>query len=685
GSMLTERGYKVRAVPNGEMALQAARSAPPDLILLDIRMPGLSGYEVCTMLKEEEETQKIPIIFISAIDETQDKVKAFTVGGVDYITKPFHVEEVLVRVENQLALHTLQRQLREANETLARQKAKIEAQAQRLIELDEMKSNFFANISHEFRTPLTLILGTLQDIQKGLHGSLEPSGGEQLTMAQRHARQLRRLIEQILDLARIEAGMMRLAFRPVDLVALFQDVMLSFAALAEREQIHFTLDAPETPVVLYLDPDALTKVFTNLLSNAFKFTPSGGTIHCSVHAPSVMNGDETVQISVRDTGVGLPPETLPHLFERFYQAHPQNARLQTGTGLGLALTRELILLHHGHIGVSSEEGHGSTFTVTLPSGRAHLTEDDIVEHEERPDHARAPMMEEIAHERDAFLQVAAPGHEETTTRPGPGDDDEDVTTVLVVDDNAEIREYIRRHLESDFRVVEAANGAEGLQQARSILPDLIISDVVMPEMDGYALCRALKQDPSLDYIPIILLTVKATAANKLEGWEKGIDDYLTKPFSVEELRARVQNLIASRQRLRQRFAQQHVVVTASEIPVTSADDLFLQRIRSVVETHLSDTNFNVESLAAHLAMDRSSLYRRLRALVQQSPTDIIRSIRLERAAQLLSGRAGSISEIAYGVGFKSVAHFSTRFGKKFGVPPSKYAASLESSDPLVKK
>ena len=677
--MLKDQGYRTRGVRDGASALRAAHANPPDLILLDIRMPGLTGYEVCEELKADARTREIPVIFISAADEVWDKIRAFEVGGVDYVTKPFQSQEVLARVKNQLALHRLQQDLRAANAVLAEQKAQIEAQAQRLMELDAVKSRFFANISHEFRAPLTLMLGRLEDVLAGRHGALDAEAAGELGNVRHDTHRLNHLIDQILDLSRLEAGVMPLKVRQADLAALLDNLRLAFASLAERKQITFTLAASPEPVLLYFDPDALVKVFTNLLSNAFKFTPVGGRVDIRLTHEAGPEGGGFVRVAVQDSGPGISEETLPHVFERYYQGHDGDTRLQAGTGIGLALSRELVHFHHGHVEVESTVGSGSTFTVTLPLGRAHFRVDQLVEPEGGLDES-TPAPQEAQYDLFRTARQVASSDKQAYVAAAQARDQalaaeaeaEDRTTVLIVDDNPEIRVYVRRHLAPAYRVVEAANGVEGLARARQTLPDLIVSDVKMPEMDGYAFCRALKQDPELDFIPIILLTVEDSQESRLEGLQEGVDDYMTKPFEIAELQARVRNLIASRQQLRERFAREAAASPPEDERVLSADERFLQHAREVIGAHLADSTFGVEQLATALAMERSTLYRRLRALVDQSAVDYIRSVRLEHAAHLLSGRAGSISEIAYGVGFKSLSHFSASFSKQYDVTPSAY-------------
>ena len=544
----------------------------------------------------------------------------------------------------------------------------ITEQAAQLQALDAAKSRFFANISHEFRTPLTLTLGPLEDLQDGLFGTLDADTREQVDLAHRNARRLLRLINQLLDLSRLESGAITLHRQPVDLGALLQSIAEPFAALAARKQIDFRLNRPQASVMLDADADRLDEVFVNLIGNAFKFTPAGGTI-----TVTLVPAEETTTVTIADTGVGIASEELPHIFERFYQGTRGQQSARPGTGLGLALSRELVVLHGGTVTVASKPGVGSQFVVMLPVGEPGSRGAGETERVER--------IGEVAETRNMngtteAAQAASLQSERRERRkhdaPSPNPDQ---TTVLVVDDHPDIRAYVRRHLEPHYRVLEAADGAEGLAQIRAHLPDLVISDVMMPELDGYDLCRALRSDPALAFLPLILLTGRAAAEDKLAGLSEGADDYLTKPFDVRELRVRVDNLIAQRQRLRAALAAKPLPpseTAASEDPAQAA---FLAEVRSIVLGHLSEERLDVERVAAAVGLGRTQLYRRLKAASGQSPTDFIRGVRLAAAAELLRAGAGNVSEVAYGVGFNSVAHFSRSFRKAYGEAPSAYAAS----------
>ncbi|CAN5761782.1 two-component regulator propeller domain-containing protein [soil metagenome] len=547
----------------------------------------------------------------------------------------------------------------EINRIRLRQRAEQEhEQAERLRELDHARSRFFANVSHEFRTPLTLTLGPLDDLQAGFHGPLAPAMAEQVDLARRNAGRVLELIDQLLEVARLEVGSTPLRARRVELGTFVARLGEAFQPLAERRSVALALEVPEEPLTVFADPAHLERVLGNLLSNAFKFTRSGGTVRLTVGA-----APWSARILVRDDGPGITAADLPHIFDRFYRGNEATGRHQPGTGIGLALARELVALHGGTLEVESEDGSGSTFTVTLLLGREHLAPEQVVDD--------GPLETWSPRDPVAWAPVEeVPGRQAADAEEhGIADD---VTTILVVEDNAELRSFIRMHLKDRFRVVEAADGLQGLELARRVLPDLVLSDVMMPGLDGYALCRALREDPETDFIPVILLTARAASEDRLTGLREAADAYLTKPFQVEELTTQIDNLIALRRRLRERFAGQVVSVRPALIEVASSDAKFLVQVRSVIEIHLAHEDFGVEELARLVAHSRGHLHRRLRGIADESPSDLLRRMRLERAAQLLEAGAGSISEIAYGVGFKSVAHFSNRFQDHFGVRPSAY-------------
>jgi signal transduction histidine kinase/DNA-binding response OmpR family regulator len=561
--------------------------------------------------------------------------------------------------------------VREHRTQLEIQNRQLAEQSEQLAALDRSKSRFFANVSHELRAPLTLTIGPLEDLKGRLDTDGKDEDAADVDLALRNSRRLLRLVTQILDVARLEANALTPRIREADLTALLRSVGESFAPLAERRRVEYRLELPDAVVPVFFDVDLMEKVIVNLLSNALKFTPEGGSVRVSLTSEEA--GRE-VLMTVRDSGRGISPEARQHVFERFYRAESADLSLQPGSGIGLSLAKELVELHGGCITLESEIGFGSTFQVALRSGSSHLDPTWIVDPvADAPAEAadRRPQSAERLMVVDGGAVVEG-GHKAPAVTDDEADDDDGRRTVLLIDDNEEVRAYVRRNLAAEYHVVEAADGAEGLRLAGEHLPDLIISDLVMPEMDGAGLVRRLREDASLAFIPVILLTARADQDQRVALLDLGADDYVTKPFDAAELEARVENLIRSRLRLRE-AARREAILRPSAPEAESADEVFLDRVRRVIEENLEDEDFDVERLAAALGYGRSSLYRRLQELLEESPAEIILAMRLDRAGDLLRARAGTVGEIAYGVGFKSVSHFSRRFRQRFGVPPSRYA------------
>lgn len=566
------------------------------------------------------------------------------------------------------------RQLQSEKETVA-------SQARRLQTLDAAKSAFFSNVSHEFRTPLTLILGPLDDMKAERYGPLTAPLTEQVDLARRNARRMLTLINQILDVARLETGRTQLQVRPFELCLFVEGIADLFEALATRQSIDLNVDRPLHPVEVVADPMQLEKVVVNLLSNALKFTPTGGVLRVAITARHGI-----ARISVQDSGPGIPADDIPHIFDRFYRVGGAT-QMHPGTGIGLALAKEIMDLHEGTLTVESETGAGSTFTLTLPWRTAHLA----------PTQTAQPADSWTPEATHTFVDLTLDSAVQDTA-PDSAYPDSDRTTILVVEDHPEVRAYIRRHLEqasgpdAPYRILEAADGEAGLALAKARLPDIVLSDIMMPTLNGMELCRALKSDPETDFIPVILLTAKAAPEDKIEGLGELADAYLTKPFDVAELQAHIANLIAVRTRLRERFQQEGMALRAGEETdfstrlseldaVASTTDVFLARVRETVTSHISDDTFSVQRLADDVGVSRGHLHRQLKALADLTPTDLIRTMRLEQAAHLLACRAGTVSEIAYAVGFKSIGHFSDSFMQAYGCRPSAYAGTgHEGSD-----
>ncbi|WP_080056534.1 hybrid sensor histidine kinase/response regulator transcription factor [Spirosoma aerolatum] len=553
---------------------------------------------------------------------------------------------------------------------LLQQQVSLEKQeASRLAELDALKTNFFANISHEFRTPLTLILGPIEQMaQEYAHDSRFP-------MLQRNANRLLSLINQLLDLSKLEAGQLRAEPEPGDMAAFFRMLASSFSSLAESRRITFTFSQNESERWVSFDRDKVEKIMTNLLANAFKFTPAGHTVSLTVQYPDQVNNP--VVISVSDTGIGIATERLPHIFERFYQgatftrsAEGKNVRPYEGTGIGLALVHELVKILGGSISVISTEGEGTTFAVTLPLADSG---DSTVRWVTGLDSGVAPFVV-----TDGNHALERPKEAEATLATAEN-------ILLIIDDNADIRAYIRSIFAADYQILEAEDGQEGLQKATASLPDMIICDLMMPRLDGFGFCRALKKQEATSHIPVVMLTARATVEDRIEGFELGADDYLTKPFNREEIRARVKNLVQQRQRLYQWFSAKRTgldtLPLASREPVPAllvSEQQFIDRLTQVVNQYIDEPALSVEMLAGAVNMSRSQLHRKLKAVLDTSPTNFIRKVRLIKAASLLVEGNQSITMVAYAVGFDNLSYFAKVFQEEYGMLPSHYRRTENS-------
>lgn len=519
-----------------------------------------------------------------------------------------------------------------------------QAEANKLREMDAMKSAFFANISHEFRTPLTLIISPLEQM---MDGSFQGDHQKYYRIIHRNSRRLLSLVNQLLDLSKLESGKLKPEVSEGDLGRFISAVAGSFESLAARQQVELEILVPEPPLVCFFDRDKVEKVLANLISNAFKFTGEGGKVSVRLSL-----ADSLARIVVSDTGIGIPAVHLPYLFDRFYQAPGGDG----GTGIGLALARQLAELHGGGISVESGEGRGASFTVTLAVSRASFKEEEIV---------AAPASAPAASGR------ALPGGPALRQRPAfsIGPPASGMPLLLLAEDNAELRSYIAETMGRQYQVVEAENGRLALEKAMAMTPDLIITDLMMPEMDGMEFCRSLKTNEKTSHIPIIMLTARAEQADKLAGLQTGADDYLVKPFDARELQVRAGNLITQRKKLQERYRRALHAFTPAEVQADSMDAVFLQKVRDIVEANLDDERFSVVELGHKIGMSRSQLYRKLSALTGFSPNEAIRNMRLERARQLLEKRAATVSEAAYLCGFSSPAYFIKCFKDYFGATP----------------
>ncbi|XWW45013.1 response regulator [Fibrella sp. USSR17] len=549
---------------------------------------------------------------------------------------------------------------------LAQQLAREQQEAANLRQLDELKTRFFSNVTHEFRTPLAIILNATEQLTAR---NSTPDALPEVATIQRHAHQLLRLITETLDIARLDAGKLEAHFQLGNPVWFIGQVVAQFAGLATERGLALTYNtypathpfpAPDTFLqetaddMLYsFDGEKWEKIAYNLLANALKFTPSGGSVRVTGH----IRADNRFVITVSDTGIGIHKDQQERIFERFHQVDARSTRAYSGTGIGLALVRELANWLGGLVSVTSQPGQGSTFTVELP-----LTTPD--EYRATYPAAAPPLIQPAALASDlpARANLATPSLDTAMSKP----------IVMVVEDNDDLRAQVVSYLSETYQVLSAENGQIGWEQALANVPDLIISDVMMPELDGYELVKRLKNDERTSHIPVILLTARSASESRLQGLQNGADDYLVKPFNLAELLLRIGNGLRTRQLGQKRLLDQ---VTTTSVAVTTLlvdrEEAFLSRLRQLILSQLSSDTVDVDWLATQANMSRTQLNRKLSALTNLSPNRFIQRVRLERAAELLQTEELNVTQVAYQIGYNSPSHFTKVFQEHFGYPPTK--------------
>ena len=522
-------------------------------------------------------------------------------------------------------------------------------EAERLKQLDIVKSDFFSNVTHEFRTPLTLILGHLEQVIPNI---TDDRAKKELIVVKRNAKLLEKLINQLLDIAKIEADRMDLDLRKGNIVPFITEIHRSFVSLAERKGVGLRFDVKEENINMDFDPDKVELIFYNLLSNAFKFTDKG-EVSLSVGTEE-KDGIKYCKLVVQDSGIGIMEEQVSKVFDRFYQSENSRWRKNKGTGIGLALVKDLVDLHEGKIDLKSISGVGTEITVLLPIEQKLLNKDSEIE---------IPALDPIDPDLEVAIEFDKPA--QTLTE----DEVNAQNIALVIEDNDDIRNFLRLTLEPTYRVFDAVDGETGIEKATEIIPDVIVCDVMMPGKDGFEVTKILKKQEKTSHVPIILLTAKAGVENRIAGLETGADAYVPKPFSSDELHARIKNLIDGRRKLKEKYSRS-LLVKPDVVAEPSMEEKFLLRVKAVVEEHLDDEGFSVEELSKKVGMSRAQLHRKLIALTGKSASRFVRNYRLEHAYQLLEKKVGTVSEIAYRVGYSSPAYFTKCFTEDFGISPS---------------
>jgi signal transduction histidine kinase/DNA-binding response OmpR family regulator len=548
------------------------------------------------------------------------------------------------------------RAIEQQKETLSVQHEQLLALSKNLQEATQAKLTFFTNISHEFRTPLTLLTGPIDTLLSS--SNLKSNEQRLLLLMRKNANILLSLISQLIDFRKYENGKLPVNFTLSDLKLFLKEESVSFKEMAKRKHIHFHINVSDDAFIIWMDMEKLEKIYFNLLSNAFKYTLENGHIDVSL-TKEMVNDEAFAVLSVSDNGKGIPKESLKNIFERFYKVDPFAA----GSGIGLAFTKALVELHHGKIEIESEEGHGTKFTVYLPFQQkeipttSNLTEKTVT-------HApQAELMETDEIEIEDLPKEAY----QTSEKP----------LILLVEDNADVRAYIKTILKPDYIILEAANGQNGLLKAMKYVPELIISDVMMDGMNGFELCRQVKETLSTSHIPVMLLTACSLDEEKATGFESGADAYIQKPFNERLFTIRIRKLIENRKRLKELFRENQ---TFGEIKasVSDIDKDFITQFHQFIEENITNSELNVDDIGKELGLSRVQLYRKLKSLTNYAPNELVRIIRLRTAANLLETTNQNISEIAYATGFTSPSYFTKCFRDYFNESPSDYGRNAQT-------
>jgi len=527
-------------------------------------------------------------------------------------------------------------------------------------EMADAKLKFFMNISHEIRTPMTLIVAPLLSLIKQ---DDDPHRRSVYETIRRNAERILGLINQMMDLRKIDKGQMQMHMCETELISFIGDIHMLFDQQAKAKNIRFTYEHDTQMLPVWIDRQNFDKVIVNLLSNAFKFTPTGGQI-----AMSVTHDARQVRIAIKDTGEGIPEDKLDRIFERFYQTPTMANDRKTGTGIGLDLTRSLVELHHGTIVAHNNKGGaGCEFVVTIPLGNEHLKPEEMLTDKQNVSHATSLMDDTLlVDHRDVAGELPKVGRRQR---------------IVIVEDDSEIRDYLSAELSADYDVSTADNGRTGLAEVLKLVPDLVISDIMMPEMDGNELCSKIKGNPATNHIPVILLTAKSRDEDQLEGLEMGADAYVMKPFNLDILRRTIVNLIHTHQMLRLKYGRNdQLEEQVDEVKMKSPDDQLLERVMKVINKNISNSDLSVDGIAEEVGISRVHLHRKMKELTGQTPHDFIRNIRLKQAANLLSSQNMNITEVMYACGFNNAASFSTIFKKFYGMSPREFMNATPHSD-----
>ena len=532
-------------------------------------------------------------------------------------------------------------------------------------EMNQMKLQFFTNISHELRTPLTLIVGPLSQI---MNGQVSTKDVPKLnSIMYKNSNRLLKLINQLLDFRKAESGNLNLIVQNDELVSFVGEVFTAFEDIALEKDIKFLFLSPKNEFDAWFDNDKIEKILYNLLSNAFKFTPKGKSITVSLEKETINNEDYAI-LKVIDFGIGIPKDELVSIFDRFYQTRKENNAINVGSGLGLAYIKHLVEVHKGQINIESEFHKGTTCTVTIPISKSAYSENSIIELQpQKYDFKYTKIGVDVIKENQLLPKKSIKCAKEHS---------KETPLLLIVEDNKELQDYLVTFFSHDYRILTADNGKEGLEQAITNIPNIIISDLMMPEMNGIEMCKKLKTDINTSHIPILILTAKAGLENEKEGLETGADAFILKPFNIEVLKLRLDNILRTKQQWIQKFRTNSNSKTWKELS-NKLDQKFIEKSINIIKKNFDNTEFSVEKFALEIGMSRSALFLKLKSITGQSTSEFIRTIRLNKAAKLIESGKYSITEIIYMVGFSDPKYFRTCFKKHFDCTPSSYFSNFK--------
>lgn len=607
--------------------------------------PGKYLFHVRAFIDNTRNTSETKTIVIHVSPPWYKSSVAYLVYGILLLFLAFGIKKIIswrIKLKNDLRFERLEKEKQE--------------------EINQLKLRFFTNISHELRTPLMLIKAPLEELEKEKY--LSPMVSRQLDSIHSNTNRLLRLINQLLDFRKQETGNLNLTVRQVPIRSFIKEIFDSFHILAEQKQIAFKLKIEDDiPYALWFDPEQMEKVFFNLIYNAIKFTPNGGNISIEVKNESSL---ESVSFQVIDNGRGIEAENIDLIFDRFFQVHHKGDIHQAGTGIGLALSKNIVEIHQGQITVKSKPGVETVFTILLRTGFEHYDKSQLAH---GITFSEDKYLTSVTNSKDIYLEDFPITSEREENKPLNSK-----KKLLLVEDNIDLLGLLKRALRNHFEIIEAKDGEEGLKLALEHKPDFIISDVMMPKIDGITLCKMLKENIETSHIPIILLTAKSSHINQLEGYESGADDYITKPFPIDLLILKIKNILDGRERFQKQF-QLIPNLDSSKIKATSEDEKFLSQAIASVEQSIDNPDFQVHDLVKDIGMSRTLVFEKFKALIGQTPNDFIQTIRLKRAAQLLLETDYKISEIGYMVGYNNPKYFSKCFQKQFGNSPSTYRST----------